>query len=159
MPPLHFRVNFNPRSHERSAPLTAPAFLLFEFQSTLPREERRVTIPFNLTIQNFNPRSHERSDKDIISLLQSIINFNPRSHERSDSSAAALPSLLHQFQSTLPREERREWVSGMRIVDGISIHAPTRGATYSFNCLYYILTISIHAPTRGATHLGYVMAL
>ena len=34
---------------------------------------------------------------------------------------------------------------------GISIHAPTRGATLSKGYTIYPLPISIHAPTRGAT--------
>ena len=35
----------------------------------------------------------------------------------------------------------------------ISIHAPTRGATYRILIWRLKLHISIHAPTRGATHL------
>ena len=34
----------------------------------------------------------------------------------------------------------------------ISIHAPTRGATYQGVCLTAVKSVSIHAPTRGATH-------
>ena len=77
-------------------------------------------------------------------------NFNPRSHERSDSQQSELITMLR-----------------------ISIHAPTRGATYlsswimnqlNFNPrshersdnIYSSITngvlISIHAPTRGATN-------
>ena len=33
----------------------------------------------------------------------------------------------------------------------ISIHAPTKGATYGFFSWHYITSISIHAPTKGAT--------
>ena len=33
----------------------------------------------------------------------------------------------------------------------LSIHAPTRGATYPQVILQMFLTLSIHAPTRGAT--------
>ena len=57
--------NFNPRSHERSdllydlQPFTAPLF-----QSTLPREERRMYyIYISMICVYFNPRSHERSDR------------------------------------------------------------------------------------------------
>ena len=79
------------------------------------------------------------------------------------------------FQSTLPRGERR--VIWMDEVDRfpISIHAPTRGATYLFqkvsipqkfqstlprgerpafnHICRWSFCISIHAPTRGATAL------
>ena len=36
-----------------------------EFQSTLPREERRASISHQSKHINFNPRSHERSDSNI----------------------------------------------------------------------------------------------
>jgi len=37
------------------------------------------------------------------------------------------------------------------VFEGISIHAPTRGATGHFQQVEHIDLISIHAPTRGAT--------
>ena len=55
-----------------------------EFQSTLPREERRNWMKKRMLISNFNPRSHERSDKSERRINHGTINFNPRSHERSD---------------------------------------------------------------------------
>ena len=39
--------------------------------------------------------------------------------------------------------------------NGISIHAPTRGATSASKSLFISTIISIHAPTRGATHPTY----
>ena len=42
-------------------------------------------------------------------------------------------------------------MSNPRFVDSISIHAPTRGATYCQNQSQIRQRISIHAPTRGAT--------
>ena len=55
-------------------------------------------------------------------------NFNPRSHEGSD------------IFGIFPKSRF-----------GISIHAPTRGATLDSNHLFRESRISIHAPTRGAT--------
>ena len=60
------------------------------------------------------------------------INFNPRSHERSDR----YHSYIHFFFSS------------------ISIHAPTRGATFVVRHFAFVIAISIHAPTRGATVPG-----
>ena len=37
------------------------------------------------------------------------------------------------------------------LMTAISIHAPTRGATFSLVNYASLHTISIHAPTRGAT--------
>ena len=81
------------------------------------------------------------------------------------------------FQSTLPRGERRPDPDDLPLFSGISIHAPTRGATYN-GAKYFIhcadfnprshegsdkaiscknkrkCKISIHAPTRGATDIN-----
>ena len=98
----------------------------------------------------FNPRSHEGSDYTPTYLFRISYYFNPRSHEGSD----IVPKSVSLFIF-------------------ISIHAPTRGATYLFetkttikinfnprshegsDCSYqryfWNCYISIHAPTRGAT--------
>ena len=60
-------------------------------------------------------------------------------------------SSVGEFQSTLPRGERRLMVLRKDYVECISIHAPTRGATVMLLLQSYLLGISIHAPTRGAT--------
>ena len=102
------------------------------FQSTLPREERHGTRIFSTLIINFNPRSHERSDlrvpsikpikknfnprsherSDLTSFVKyfSLRNFNPRSHERSDAIPTIPTSKKLLFQSTLPREERQNFL-------------------------------------------------
>ena len=170
-------VNFNPRSHERSDDTTAfipgnsvlfqstlpreerlflhlPLLPVLRFQSTLPREERRNLCgnPVNFSlisihaptrgatffavfpcfgIYYFNPRSHERSDlrADCVRII--YIYFNPRSHERSDH----IRLFLHRTAL-------------------ISIHAPTRGATFQADLIRSFSFISIHAPTRGATNIS-----
>ena len=101
---------------------------------------------------NFNPRSHERSDmKRYLYTRDACSNFNPRSHERSDDSCLHCYSQACKFQSTLPREERLCFMR-FAISSGISIHAPTRGATASSASVSPGSNISIHAPTRGATN-------
>ena len=55
----------------------------------------------------FNPRSHERSDFQSKHFFCFFFYFNPRSHERSDGAPIHGKCLNFQFQSTLPREERR----------------------------------------------------
>ena len=122
------------------------------FQSTLPREERRISTSQTKLLQNFNPRFHERSDHaQFFSKFLYLLYFNPRFHERSDESCFCCGYLsylisIHAstrgatvtgdkhlmdmiFQSTLPREERRSQsqIIGFCII--ISIHASTRGAT------------------------------
>ena len=61
-------------------------------------------------------------------LIVPLLNFNPRSHEGSDTN-----------------------MSLDKATANISIHAPTRGATYVAAVRSIPGKISIHAPTRGAT--------
>ena len=78
---------------------------------------------------NFNPRSHKGSDPMRILAWIRYRYFNPRSHKGSDGNP----------------EARCAWCIG------ISIHAPTRGATVEPEKKSGWIQISIHAPTRGAT--------
>ena len=124
---------------------------------------------------NFNPRSHEGSDpREPGADCERRRYFNPRSHEGSDSGQQWVCDEIDLFQSTLPRGERRSLHSVSCIVERISIHAPTRGATKTtlqanlefigfqstlprgerrvlLRFLLFLVNISIHAPTRGAT--------
>ena len=134
---------------ERPYPLVSYLINLL-FQSTLPREERLCQRIINMVLGYFNPRSHERSDKPFIyKALRTIISihaptrgatqlsphpntlshFNPRSHERSDAPKWDIDFTIPDFN---PRShERSDLFCFMRfaISSGISIHAPTRGAT------------------------------
>ncbi len=101
--------------------------LLAEFQSTLPRRERRFTLSTGTSWTDFNPRSREGSDRNQNFYQPILQHFNPRSREGSDSGSTMLCSdvdisihapakgatscqIKHcricQFQSTLPRRER-----------------------------------------------------
>ena len=100
---------FNPRSHEGSDLWRSWCSLAMRlFQSTLPRGERLGEIGKKDKTQVFQstlPRG-ERQQQD--QCHSRNCNFNPRSHEGSD--------LAHAL-------------SGCEV--DISIHAPTRGATYT----------------------------
>ena len=103
---------------------------VFEFQSTLPRGERRDSVKskranYGISIHapargatflewaanegyiDFNPRSREGSDFLVLCTDRSASNFNPRSREGSDTDPAANWTTDELFQSTLPRGERR----------------------------------------------------
>ena len=79
--------------------------------------------------------------------------FNPRSREGSDPLLYCCSVSVSLFQSTLPRGERRADCNDWCLSFAISIHAPARGATRSFEYLCGTSYISIHAPARGATTL------
>ena len=122
---------FNPRSHEGSDH--------YPFLLKLPRSHisihaptRGATFSATQTIQivsNFNPRSHEGSDSSNLSLSKIGSYFNPRSHEGSDIRHCGH---LLEYPHFNPRShEGSDSLLNFSIVSakGISIHAPTRGAT------------------------------
>ena len=82
--------------------------------------------------RNFNPRSREGSDKPGRGLFIISSYFNPRSREGSDYGRVDLAKAIHVFQSTLPRRERQNPAYEDLIFQGISIHAPAKGATLRY---------------------------
>ena len=170
--------NFNPRSHKGSdedgSSLTA---VTIGFQSTLPQGERPLS-PTDAELEaDFNPRSHKGSDPGGICGLYVKIDFNPRSHKGSDYIKLVFSTDIKNFN---PRSHKGSdlTLSPPHICSGISIHAPTRGATKKFWLIAWIhrfqstlpqgerhagwnacvdkMIISIHAPTRGATSPSYL---
>ena len=144
------------------------------FQSTLPRRERRLILV-------------------VVSIRSQFQSTLPR---RERPSRLATSCLCTKFQSTLPRRERRaallfpfgfpgfnprshegsdEKCADARPDPGVSIHAPTKGATVTpFSSAIFLAfqstlprrerlrhncqclqseSVSIHAPTKGATNL------
>ena len=81
------------------------------------------------TLMCFNPRPHARGDRTCLEPLDGHPCFNPRPHARGDE--AGKPHLTGSL-SFNPRPHTRgdliEIVVGDRQL--VSIHAPTRGATY-----------------------------
>jgi len=152
------RTCFNPRAHAgRDASFAATPAPRAPFQSTRPRGAR--------------PRACSRCST-------SEGCFNPRAHAGRDPPAppSAPPSIL--FQSTRPRGARQQAADAVDGVSDVSIHAPTRGATFSYaswracsigfnprahagrdvagdGVVLVFAVVSIHAPTRGATFEGH----
>src|SRR5699024_6424553 len=86
---------------------------------------------------------------NILQVHQQFQSTLPRGERRSVEYASG--ANYTAFQSTLPRGERPRLRSMITLGAEISIHAPARGATgYSFYGTGAIC-ISIHAPARGAT--------
>ena len=122
------------------------------FQSTLPRGERpRACRTSQGGLAGFNPRSHAGSDSSILATAKAgdVSIHAPTRGATLRPLNNAIKAL--QFQSTLPRGERRRRRNrdGSRVC--VSIHAPTRGATLARGARPEMVCVSIHAPTRGAT--------
>ena len=104
----------NLRFHEGSDVQTVWRLsVAMQFQSTLPRRERRYKRRYRC----------------------GFIYFNPRSHEGSDAFSIVSVSSFALFQSTLPRRERLSYLGALASGFMISIHAPTKGATNKY-CFY-----------------------
>ena len=125
------RQHFNPRSHEGSdSRKDTNHGEIYLFQSTLPRRERLlkrrvycIFIRFQSTLPR-RERLHEKAARSVVRKFQSTL---PR---RERPCFGCMASNLPIFQSTLPRRERLT-SKVFRLVElYISIHAPTKGATY-----------------------------
>ena len=148
-----FKIShFNPRSREGSD--FSGRFILYFFyifQSTLPRRERHLsTISCNVStdisihapakgatlldarsfqiLNNFNPRSREGSDSIFHCVRQFIRIISIHAPAKGATFNVYKGTAAKEFQSTLPRRERRDLLVGMQ-TQVISIHAPAKGAT------------------------------
>ena len=122
-----------------------------QFQSSLPRGERRLCDSKHLCQRDFNPRSREGSDAAIAAAINTNFYFNPRSREGSDLLIIPGNNVVLNFN---PRSrEGSDAVHCNLFVRPrrISILAPARGATLSPSHLFQWGYISILAPARGAT--------
>ena len=86
--------------------------------------------------KHFNPRTHEGCDSYQVTRYQRAAYFNPRTHEGCDMVVINFFAPLFLFQSTHPRRVRHFQLIFVGNMD-ISIHAPTKGATFylfGFRC-------------------------
>ena len=105
-----------------------------EFQSTLPRGERRrmkISAGYKPGFQSTLPRGE-------------------RPYRVLQSAGAG-----EGFQSTLPRGERRKQIAQAAQKYLISIHAPTRGATYIMSVFHKVNLFQSTLP-RGERHFQMV---
>ena len=121
------------------------------FQSTHPHGVRLGHIHISLAVGCFNPRTHTGCDPFCHPLRLSRALFQS-THPHGVRLQEAIPlGLLFAFQSTHPHGVR-PYLGGLQTgFSPVSIHAPTRGATFLSLIFIRILVVSIHAPTRGAT--------
>jgi len=98
--------------------------------------------------QSTHPRGvRQRADVN----KEHLKRFNPRTHVGCDTAIWLVALGLLMFQSTHPRGVRPFVDGKYQPSIGVSIHAPTWGATYPDFHSTFILYVSIHAPTWGAT--------
>ena len=84
--------------------------LFIQFQSTLPRGERPVLKHLRRYPNLISIHAPARgATKIAINSVTGLYDFNPRSREGSDVFERSQFTILHLFQSTLPRGERLHW--------------------------------------------------
>ena len=122
-----------------------------EFQSTLPQGERRQSASRKSTPYQFQS-TLPQGERHVLALLGFCVHdFNPRSHKGSDVNKAPSNHRHKRFQSTLPQGERRvgsPYTGRPRIFQSTLPQGERPGPNHLH---VHIPGISIHAPTRGAT--------
>mgnify|MGYP001864307627 CR=1 FL=1 len=125
---------------------------------------------------NFNPRTREGCDRFLFYVFWVRKHFNPRTREGCDEPYTDGEEDGDDFNPRTREGCDRQHYRGQARRDGISIHAPARGATHRLIALSIPfqnfnprtregcdahrvgrqkdLCISIHAPARGATKRG-----
>ena len=145
-------ISFNPRAHvgrDRWDSLNSVCCYVSIHAPTwgatlMPFSKRS----FSLLFQSTRPRGARPLP---FASVDSGIGFNPRAHVGRDLASAMRRNTQLSFQSTRPRGARPIRVLGQVRCIGVSIHAPTWGAT-SVSCAGgSTYAVSIHAPTWGAT--------
>ena len=147
--------------------------LTTKFQSTHPHGVRLFIKVSNSFHSCFNPRTHTGCDALQLGIPSEVIMFQSthphgvrRSFARTRDGVVTFQSthphgvrplwtyparVAFMFQSTHPHGVRLEFYGDGSGVAFVSIHAPTRGATYNLRQMQRHFRVSIHAPTRGAT--------
>ena len=121
-----------------------------KFQSTLPQEERLYRILYGFFCQNFNPRSHKRSDRSVL-VLSDLTRISIHAPTRGATFCRLLCVRLDLFQSTLPQEERHCFKSAVISSSVFQSTLPQEERLFLTSLISSCKSISIHAPTRGAT--------
>ena len=144
-----------------------------------PREGRRTARAISLSSTGFNPRPHARGDFGSPLRSCAIKMFQSTPHTRGDE--AGKPHLTGSLSFNPRPHTRGDPIGGINVLpQRVSIHAPTRGATFEkglnvrdfkfqstpprggrlriqkvtlFRKTFHLTFVSIHAPARGATFM------
>ncbi len=148
----HPRFNPRPRAGGDARPHT-DCLGSYRFQSTPPRGGRHSPASPTPSLRSVSIHAPARGATDAVHLAPpNDGRFNPRPRAGGDRLLAIHTAALIAFQSTPPRGGRRPHTSRNSSPQGVSIHAPARGATLFDKAEELPEGVSIHAPARGATY-------
>ena len=151
---LHgFEKNFNPRSHEGSDPEAPVAGGVSQISIHAPTRgathtQRALSSTFRISIHA--PTRGATFDFDYEDCIDEKFQSTLPRGERPKRPTAKAGG--YKFQSTLPRGERRGSRTWARQYKSLFQSTLPRGERlYEYVDIYALYVISIHAPTRGAT--------
>ena len=101
-------IHFNPRSREGSD-ATGYSYNLYRLSISIHAPARGATVAFisHVDIKQFQSTLPRGERRQYSVCCRELSNFNPRSREGSDVPEPEVAGTKHQFQSTLPRGERQ----------------------------------------------------
>jgi len=149
------RHNFNPRAHAgRDGSFHMAAMTILSFQSTRPRGARPEK---NTAVNRFVAISIHAPTRGATLLIAILAfrkrHFNPRAHAGRDFSRGGRVHKSTRFQSTRPRGARPARALGLRQYCLFQSTRPRGARHVNIVIRGFDRRISIHAPTRGATWL------
>ena len=127
------------------------------FQSTHPRRVRLqgACQGFNASIVSIHAPTQGATTSPN-GRRRSTQRFNPRTHAGCDHRPPRVAIAAVAFQSTHPRRVRLEGFPLLYAIEGVSIHAPTQGATISRSYSVLNLLFQSTHPRRVRHFLGVV---
>ncbi|SEP88061.1 hypothetical protein SAMN05421510_10081 [Nitrosomonas ureae] len=126
---------------------------VYLFQSTRPRGARHKTLIDIGADNGFNPRAHAGRDCNMI-LMECNDLVSIHAPTRGATSRKILSSGISSFQSTRPRGARLWMNTFIRCITRFNPRAHAGRDRYMIPCAIN-QGVSIHAPTRGATAVTY----
>ena len=147
-------IHAPPRGATGTASVAVPFFL---FQFTPLREGRLRLLLASACVDCISIHAPPRGATRVSCTCALLAGyFNSRPSARGDRKVC-YTMLIDEFQFT-PLREGRQFQQFRATFQGISIHAPPRGATARDLIISSSSSISIHAPPRGATCAGGTLA-
>ena len=129
---VDFVKGFNPRTYKRCDYQPSVRVLaVMQFQSTHLQEVRRAlscTCTNAVLFQSTHLQEVRHQSLGLFLIL--MYSFNPRTYKRCDIVCESIVVTDGQFQSTHLQEVRLNILCFEMHTKWVSIHAPTRGATY-----------------------------
>ena len=121
------------------------------FQSTLPRRERPQQRHAQTGLQPFQS-TLPRRERQTVPVLREVRHISIHAPAKGATCDTMYAALHHTHFNPRSREGSDPDTGTDTFSTGISIHAPAKGATAAKGVHLVSRKISIHAPAKGATH-------